>query len=299
MKNKTYPFNPRYPIKNIYWIIALILSCLSCTKESGIENYNYRLVVEGWIEEGGVAHVILTQNKPLFSIVDSTSMEEMVIRWAKVSVSDGEETEVLRGGIDKNYFPPFIYKGALLSGQAGKTYTLKVEYSGKVWTAETHIPQSVPLTGITSRAVPGNDTLFSVEANFDDPGTEKNYYKFFTRILHKNNRYIPSLMGNFDDNLFNGKRRSVTVNQGIEMKQIKKFEANFNIKDTVFVKFCTMPEFGFDFWTAYENELINSQNPLFPANQNLKSNIPGGRGIWCGYGRQLNVIWYDAKNEGI
>lgn len=106
-------------------------------------------------------------------------------------------------------------------------------------------------------------------------------------------------MGNFDDNLFNGKRRSVTVNQGIEMKQIKKFEANFNIKDTVFVKFCTMPEFGFDFWTAYENELINSQNPLFPANQNLKSNIPGGRGIWCGYGRQLNVIWYDAKNEGI
>ena len=280
----------RFVVLILFWS-----GLLGCVKDPGIEGYRYRLVVEGWIEEGGVANVLLSQNNPLISTVDSTSIEQMVIRWAKVTVSDGERTEVLRGRIDGDYFPPFIYHGTELMGEAGKTYTLTVEYSGHVWTAQTTIPESVPLTLLKTQAVEGNDTLYSIRATFSDPAVEKNYYKFFTRINRKG-RFLPSLMGNFDDNLFDGKEMSVTVNQGIEMKQIKKFNAYFHVKDTVFVKFCTMSEFDFDFWTAYENEQINSQNPLFPANQNLPSNISSGRGCWCGYGKNTYVIWHGQKN---
>lgn len=274
------------------WLVTVFLFFLlqGCLKEIGEEGYQYCLVVEGWIEEGSVPYVILSQNNPLISNVDSTSIEAMIIRWAKVTVSDGETTEVLRGRIDGDYFPPFIYRGIEMRGVVGKTYTLSVEYSGQVWTATTTIPKSVPLRALETEGV--QDTLFALKARFDDPAGEKNYYKFFTRVHNRQGRYLPSLMGNFDDNMFDGTSMEVTVNQGIEMKELKKFSAYFHAEDTVYVKFCTMSKFDFDFWTAYENEQINSQNPLFPANQNLPSNIIGGRGCWCGFGKQTYVIWH-------
>lgn len=272
-----------------YYLLCCLLS-IGCTEDTHLKDFEFRLVVDGWIKEGDVPYVILTQTKPLLSNIDSTSIEDMVIRWAKVSVSDGEETEVLSGRIDKNYFPPFIYRGGKMLGKAGKTYTLKVEYSGRVWTSETYIPKSVPLKSIRAKSV-SNDTLFSIEATFDDPGTEKNYYKFFTRVRHKNTRFLGALMGNLDDNMFNGQSMTTTVNQGIDQRQIKDFDSHFNVRDTVSVQFCTMPEFGFQYWTAYENELVNGQNPFFPANQNLPTNIgDGGLGIWCGYGQETYEV---------
>lgn len=275
-----------------YYLFFLFLFH-GCTDDSRLKDFEYRLIVEGWIEEGNVPYVILTQNKPLLSNIDSTSIEDMVVRWAKVSVSDGEETEVLSGRIDKNYFPPFVYRGIKMLGKAGKTYTLNVEYSGRTWTAKTCIPESAPLKSIRTLPVADKDTLFSIEATFDDPGDTKNYYKFYTKIKGRNTRYMPALMGDLDDNLFNGQSITIGVSQGIDQTQVKDFDANFNIRDTVSVKFCTQTEFGFRYWTAYANELINSQNPFFPANQNLPSNLTGGAlGIWCGYGKQTYEVTY-------
>lgn len=276
----------------LQYLLLLPFLLNGCVDESDINDFEYKLAVEGWIEEGSIPYVILTQSNPLISTIDTASVENMVIRWAKVSVSDGEQTEVLSGRVDKNYFPPFIYRGGKMIGKSGKTYTLKVEYSGRTWTAETYIPAAVSLQSIESKATTEKDSLFSIEATFNDPATEKNYYKFYTLIKNKNTRYIPSLMGNLDDNLFNGQTKETIVNQGIDQKSVKEFTSHFNVKDTVSVKFCTMSKFGFDYWTAYENELINGQNPLFPANQNLPTNISdGGLGIWCGYAaREYPVI---------
>ena len=287
------------PKIRLYCLLFCLLLSNGCVETSNLDDFEYKLVVEGWIKEGEAPHVILTQNKPLLSNIDSTSIEDMVVRWAKVSVSDGEETEVLSGRIDKNYFPPFIYRGSRLSGEAGKTYTLKVEYSGREWTAETTIPASLPLTALVPE-IAANDTLYSIEATFSDPANEKNYYKFFTKVVHKNTRFLSSLLGNFDDNLFNGQSMTVTVNQGIDQRQFKNFESHFHIRDTVLVQFCTLPEFGFRYWTAYENELANGQNPFFPANQNLPTNINnGGIGIWCGYGQKTYSVSYPAQKKCI
>ena len=285
------------PRIHTYCLLLCLLLLNGCVETSNLDDFEYKLVVEGWIKEGEVPYIILTQTKPLLSNIDSTSIEDMVVRWAKVSVSDGEKTEVLTGRIDKNYFPPFIYRGNQLLGEAGKTYTLKVEYSGREWTAQTTIPASVPLTGLVPE-LSANDTLYSIEATFTDPADEKNYYKLFTKVLHKNTRFLSSLMGNFDDNLFNGQSMNITVNQGIDQRRLKNFESHFNIHDTVLIQFCTLPEFGFRYWTAYENELINGQNPFFPANQNLPTNIGnGGVGIWCGYGRKTYSVFYAGTKK--
>lgn len=280
-------------------LLFFLLLPSGCVETSNLDDFEYKLVVEGWIKEGEVPYVILTQTKPLLSNIDSTSIEDMVVRWAKVSVSDGEETEVLSGRIDKNYFPPFIYRGRQLVGETGKTYTLKVEYSNQVWTAQTTIPASVSLTSLTPE-IAASDTLYSIKATFNDPADQKNYYKLFTKVRNKNTRFLSSLMGNFDDNLFNGQSMSITVNQGINQLELKNFESHFHIHDTVSVQFCTLPEFGFRYWTAYENELVNGQNPFFPANENLPTNIDnGGIGIWCGYGQRTYSVLYRAQKKCI
>ena len=50
------------------------------------------------------------------------------------------------------------------------------------------------------------------------------------------------------------------------------------------IKFAQMSEEGFLFWSDYENEVTNKKNPIFPNSSNLRSNVKGGLGVWCGYG---------------
>jgi len=45
-----------------------------------------------------------------------------------------------------------------------------------------------------------------------------------------------------------------------------------------------------DFWNSWQNELVNSRNPIYPSNTSLKSNINGGIGIWAGYGQNTIVV---------
>lgn len=121
-----------------------MLSALcGCTPEFdfGSIDFEPQIVVEGWIENGGVANVCLTQALTMDMDTAGTSISDIAIRWAKVTVSDGQTEEVLTGRVDKNYMPPFIYRGSRIKGETGKTYRLKVEYSGRVLTAAR---QSLP-----------------------------------------------------------------------------------------------------------------------------------------------------------
>ena len=54
--------------------------------------------------------------------------------------------------------------------------------------------------------------------------------------------------------------------------------------DTIRVQLSTQTRESHDYWNAYQDELLNGQNPLFPAHASLPTNIRGGIGIWAGYG---------------
>jgi len=47
-------------------------------------------------------------------------------------------------------------------------------------------------------------------------------------------------------------------------------------------------------YPQYENEVINSGNPVFPNTTNLPGNIDGGLGIWMGYGTAVYHV--EVKN---
>ena len=110
--------------KYLLFVFAIIITSCSNDNINEQKSLESKLVVEGWIEEGDYAQVLLSSSIPVTDVIDSTNVLNHAIRAAKITISDGINSEVLRVKTDKNRVPPFVYYGATLKGEAGKEYSL-------------------------------------------------------------------------------------------------------------------------------------------------------------------------------
>lgn len=286
-------------VRLFYITNILCLTLTSCEPKWDFDPdlYEPQIVVEGWIESGQFPVVCLTQTKALSGSIGENDLKDIAIRWAKVTVNNGEETEVLTGRMNKDYVPPFIYTGSKIRGEVGKTYTLTVEYSGRTVTADTYIPEPVGLERIEVDKCEDSDTLFQVKGYFRDDRNAKNYYKIFTRTLPDDSRYFPPLLGTFNDNVLpqDAQEASVSIYRGMHFITSDDYTPFYKRDESVMIKFTQLPEEGFLFWSEYENEVVNKKNPIFPNSKNLRSNIKGGFGIWCGYGISTYTIHIEEE----
>lgn len=273
-------------------IYVAFMSVGACTPKLDFGNIDFepQIVVEGWIENNGRANVLLTQWLPLYSGGEEVPAMDIPIKWAKVTLSDGEREEILVGRVDKDYLTSFVYTSSIIKGEYGKTYYLKVEYSGRTLTAETYIPEPVKIENVTVEKY--EDSLYSITATFKDNPNQKNYYKFFTKVESLNKRFLPSFMSTITDEGSNDNIITLEVNRGMKITEISevKYTPYYHLDDTVAIKLTQISEATFDFWTDYESEIMNGKNPLFPSTTNLKSNIKGGKGIWAGYSRDEEIV---------
>jgi hypothetical protein len=257
----------------------------SCNEDSEVAYIEYqpKVVVEGWIENGTTATVILSWSASFSHKLDSAYLLNQIIRSAKVSVSDGEQTEFLILGIDKRYLPPYVYYGRKIIGKAGKSYSLKIEYRGETLTSETYIPEPVSLDSCRFLKANPSDLTGHVHIQFKNTSTE--YYQVATRVLNMETAFTPCLFGNFSSSQF-GKNETVSIqiHKGPILYPDVQFETFFITGYWIDIKFRTQSRASYDFWNSWQNEVLNAQNPVFPAYTNLKSNIQGGIGVWCGYG---------------
>lgn len=277
---------------------CLLLSYLFLLGLSGCEprfdfdeaDFEPQIVVEGWIETDEPANVCLSQTLTLNMDSGYTPLSDIPIRWAKVSISDGTQEEILTGRVDANYTPPFVYRGNRIRGEAGKTYRLKVEYSGQTVTAETTLPPATPIDRLEISPCEESDTLYQIRIRFRDNPDEKNYYKIFTLVRPDETRYYPAFMGTVSDETLYGHQADMNANRGMRYTETGKYTPYFKASDTVLVKLTQLGEKEFEFWSGYENEIVNGKNPFFPSSDNLCSNIRGGKGIWCGYGKDIRLV---------
>lgn len=273
----------------LFLLTIMAISCSNTDFRTEI-NLESKIVVEGWIEEGDVPQVILSSSIPITEVIDSTNVLDHAIRSAKVTVSDGQKVEVLRVKNDKDRLPPFVYYGSEIIGEAGKTYTLKIEYLNRIVSASTKIPKTVPL--ISAAYIKNNvaDSTGYVFVKFDDPTNEKNYYQIATRLAEHEPIFVPAFYGNLDDKNFDSPKISMQVNRGVLIFPKTKYKPYFIDGDLIFVKLRTMNKDALDFWNSWQNEIVNSRNPIYPSNTSLKSNIYGGIGIWAGYGQNTILV---------
>ena len=271
----------------ILLFLVLLISCNEADFRQQIA-VDSKIVVEGEIEEGDVAKVLLSFSVPIGATVDSTTILNYVIRSAKVTISDGEKEEVLRLKRDNKRIPPFIYLGSTIIGEVGKKYTLKVAYLNKIVDATTIIPHSVPILSASYIKDNLTDKSGYVHIKFNDPVNEKNFYQVATLLDKHDSLFIPAIYGNLNDENFTNPEVSMQIFRGksFSFEDHSDYKPNFEDGDLIYIKLRTMNKVGFDFWNSWQNESVNGQSPIFPNTTTLKSNINGGIGIWEGYGQQ-------------
>ncbi len=279
-------------MKNLMLLFFVLL--ISCNKEDITKQVtvNSKIVVEGSIEFGGYAEVLLSRSVPIGAAVDSTTILNYVIRSAKVTVSDGEKQEVLKLKRDNNKIPPYVYFGSEIIGETGKAYSLKIEYLNRLITAITTIPNSVPILSADYIKDNPTDKNGNIFIKFNDPINEKNFYQIQTFLINKDQVFTPALYGNLNDANFIDSEISLQILRGkaFSFQDQSDYKTNFKDGDLVYVKLRTMNKVGFDFWNSWQNEIINGQSPIFPNAASLKSNIKGGIGIWEGYGQNTILV---------
>ncbi len=271
-------------MKNIFLFAIILFICWACNTNINITmpTLKKQLVIDGWIENGGYPMVILTYNTPFFSNLDSASLRNLVASRAKVTVSDGINSEVLTLMHDTNYFPPYIYEGNVLKGSERNTYYLTVEDEIGTVHATTTIPDFPPvIDSLWMSFINNNDTLGILKGRLSDDPNEKNYYRTFTKNGKSN--YIPTLFSCFSDKDFNGQSVVIGLNKG-NTNQLKPISnIYFRKGDSIILKVSAIDEPSYNFWVAYQEAVLSTASPFSSDHNQLISNIDNGLGIWCGY----------------
>lgn len=277
-------------------LFAICLFVISCERDITVDlpEVEQKIVVEGYIEPGEKAVVILTRSASFFAPVDSASLLTYLVTNAFVTVSDGITTDTLLPTIDTNYYVPLLYKSQTLLGQVGKTYMLTVVADGKTVTSTTTIPQLVPLDSVWFKLQEGRDSLGFAWAHLTDPDTIGNCYRWFAKRIGKDKRFLPPRGSVFEDKFINARSFDFAYNRGSEPNSAAQEDNDtrhdfFELGDTIAVKFCSIDRAHFDFWRKYHQQANSNGNP-FSAPAPIPSNINGGLGIWGGYASSYDTI---------
>lgn len=287
----------------IFILTVCVVIIISCEKEITVDLPipETKIVIEGAIETGKHPWVFVTTNTPYFSLVDSAVIFNMIVKNARVSVSDGITTDSLYLTADFYTFPFLKYVANNMIGETGKTYHLKVEVDGKEYTSTAFIPGAVKMDSLKFKPDINQDTLGYVWLYLVDPDTLGNYYRIFTKVLGVDSVYLRPYPSVVDDRFFNGQFGEYSLQKGRNPLEDKKYDDNgldsagvsrfyFRRGQSVVVKLCSIDAIHYDFWYSIEQQLMTDGNP-FATPVSARTNINGGAlGVWGGYGTFLDTI---------
>lgn len=262
---------------------TLILLLSGCIKAVDSEDkFRYNLVVDGRVEQGRGATVMLSQSMPYREEYDEEAFREVVIKWAKVTIIHNDREEVLVGRRVEDYPTGYIYSGSDILGEVGESYTLRVEYSKRVWEATTTIVEPIELHDIEIIAI--DEDNYTIEATL--PAT---HHPCSIDCAIGNSEYFaPTLLGSYAPS---DTPRRIVINRPMENLIRDDHDIHFHPSEVVRLRVNTLTEFAYDYWRKWEDNFLNSVNPIFPSTSNLPTNISnGGLGIWSGYGTSYHRV---------
>lgn len=273
---------------------CLLLLITSCEKDITVDlpQAEEKIVVEGYIEVGKNAFVLISKTASYFAPFDSASLLDYGVKNATVIISNGTVTDTL---IQLSPEYGYLYISQFMMGEIGKDYSLKIiTEDGKELSSTTHIYPPIPLDSIWFKVQPDKDSLGYVWAHLTDPDTLGNVYRWFAKRIGEDDDFIAPLGSVFEDKFINGQSFDFAYNRGQLPNSTAEDDNNdeegyFKYGDTIVVKFCATTMDAFEFWRAAETQSSNNGNP-FSTTTYLESNITGGIGIFEGYSAAYDTV---------
>lgn len=270
----------------IITLLTFLLTLSSCNNDYPRDEQ--KLVIEGWIENGEFPVVLVSLSGSIDN--DGDKISDFMVRWAKVTINDGDSTFVLMGKPDNDYFPPYVYTSYDFRGEVGKTYTLEVEYNDLKVTSTTFIPEPVEIESIEVENKEDNDSLCSINVIISPKSSNREYFRLRYYDYTTDTRVYPSFLGTFYTEQSND-TLSIPLYR-TKIKTVKDYIPYFYKGTTVEVRLGHISKESYNIWTDYDNMVNFGTSFFFKQQSNLRTNIQGGYGFWIGYGiskRQIKL----------
>jgi hypothetical protein len=304
---------------NRFRVILIFFLTISCSCEKAIEidvnSKGSQLVVEGYIQQGYPSYVFLTKSEGYFNPVDTSTLNNISVDNAQVSVEreDGVihklthiDKQILDSlGLSDTLALPFNALYVDLSyqenefSQVGYKYKLIIEWNNETISSITSIPPQYPIDSVW---VKRKDSLESdykcyIWARINDPDTLGNsaiiHFKRDLGWKPMDPLFIPCAIPVRTDDLVNGEKfEAIFARSGrfsdedgvlLPFYGDRVVDGEFVRKDIVILRISHIDKRTYKFWRSAERTKDASGNP-FSEPMNLVSNIDGGLGIWGGYG---------------
>jgi hypothetical protein len=220
-----------------------------------------KYIVEGWIEQGNFARVLVTHSMPYNSTVGLADLFELLETEAEVTVRCGNKQEKLLLVEDTMYTILPIYRGFEIKGEIGKVYTLEVRIGEELFTSTDTLLSPIGPDSLWFLPEPLNDSLGYIHIRINDPPAPGNYYRIFAKRLGIDIDFNSMSGSLLNDHLFNGTtinfpliRSGITTDTGD-----KHF---FRRGQRVVVKTCIITAPYFNFLSNVSNEIGQTLSPL-------------------------------------
>ncbi len=247
--------------------MALLTSC-SATDEPALPDMP---VIEAWIDSNGHPTVLFTS--AIAPDSDGGELADIMIRWGKVTISDGTSEVVLTGKRDGSYFPPYKYFTTEITGTPGCTYTLTADFKDMHAEARCTMPYPTSIQSITCEPIEGEDSLRSTMLRFIAPVDVPAYYYITVDGL-------PALLGWVEVSQPGVEITHPVYNTKSNNLSTEPFVAQFKRGERHIVSLHRVAEPVYRFWRAYDDMLMFGGNVLFGGGESLPGNIDGGLGIF-------------------
>ncbi|MEY4804453.1 MAG: hypothetical protein RL331_972 [Bacteroidota bacterium] len=299
-----------------YLSFSLVLASLwSCTKEVQIDipGYKEQLVVDGRIETGQPAIVLLSKSANVYSSTNYESYLNSFVDDAVVILSNGTQTDTLTK-ICTDDLPPGLeqvaagifgipaeilvnlhlcaYVSMNMLGEVGKTYTLQIAHQGKQYTASSKIQAPVALDSLYWKPE-GNftDRGFSW-AKLTDPANTADAYLWEVKYP-QDAQFSKTFNPYTNDKFFNGLTFEFGYENPMSFQDTTSnnpYRGYYKLGDTLVVKFSKMGNKEYNYFEKKYNQIYSGGSP-FAVPTNIPTNIEGGAlGIWVAYSPWIDTL---------
>lgn len=261
----------------IHFIVLLLSSCVSSEPDMPVFP-----VIEGWIDSDGYPIVQFTSS--IAPGYNENNLNDKLIQWGKVTISDGEKTVIMTGGPLSTIFPPFRYYTYEMEGTPGKKYKITAEFDELYAESECIMPAPTPIERIDLEPIVGSDSLRSATLYFISPDDCPAYYGVTIKKAAQGERPYPAMLGTIA--VFTpGEEVAVAImNPKNKLDGMNvDFVPQLKVGQNIVVSLCRLTPEVYEFWREYDNVTIFGGSQ-FVSTGSIKGNIQSGYGIWSARG---------------